>query len=111
MVKYFSSYSLSSLPRQTAVLPESQSTQNPTNEQENAGMSLLEKHRALGFFRTGKLVPCSFDFCVSRSLGKNLRASSSLVVLPLKGGKVCSLLIDSRQIVGSLFLACGNFST
>lgn len=47
---------------------------------------------------------------VSHSLRKNLRANSHIVIA-LKGGEVCLLLIDTGQMVTSLFLVCGNFST
>lgn len=56
VVSYFSPCSPPSLPRQPALVPEPQSTQNSINEQENAGMSLFQKHLVLEFSGTGKVM-------------------------------------------------------
>lgn len=77
MVIKYSSFSLPSFQRQTAVLPESQSTKTSTNEQENAGMLLLDVHQVLGLSMTGKLVPC----CSNLSLLFSQKKISELIVL------------------------------
>lgn len=109
VVSCFSPYSRPSLPRQLAVVPESQSTQNSINEQENAGMSLLKKHLVSEFSRTGKAMfeDLIFVFVILSGKGSELLAC---VILAIRGGKVCLLFLDFGQIVLSLFLVCENFS-
>lgn len=92
------------------MVPEPQSTQNSINEQENAGMSLLQKHLVSEFSRTGKVMFADliFVFVILPGKGSEL---SACVTLAVRGGKVCLLFVDVRQIVLSLSLVCENFST
>lgn len=92
------------------MVPEPQSTQNSINEQENAGMSLLQKHLVSEFFRIGKVVfeDLIFVFVILSGKGSEILVC---VTLAIRGGKVCLLFVDLGQIVLSLFLVCEIFST
>lgn len=65
-----------------SVLAEPQSTQTSANEQENAGMLLLQEHQVLGFSKLGNY------YFVSLVLAEENLGSSTLFSHALKRGKV-----------------------